>query len=209
MSSVAVRVVLGLLIAAGGSGCGRDVVALDTISGHDVGRMAERQLEAENPELAPGTLSCPDLDFRVGRSVRCLRTTRLSGGRIVKVHGVIRVTSLASGGRLHVTMDARASEFGLAGDQLAAELARTWVQRFRVRPSTLECPYLRGAPGTTVTCRVVVGGVRHDTDVVVTRVDARSYRTSYTTRPHRTSDTTASQGLPTLPRPTPHGGLAL
>lgn len=185
MSSVAVRVALGLLVAAGACGCGRDVEVLDTISGHDVGRMAERQLEAQNPELAPGTLSCPDLDFRVGKSVRCLRTTELSGGRVVKVHGVIRVTSLASGGRLHVTMDAHASEFGVAGDRVAAELARTWVQRFRVRPSMLECPYLRGAVGTTITCRVEVRGTRHDTDVVVTRVDAGTYRTTYTTRPHR------------------------
>jgi hypothetical protein len=182
MSSVAVRVVLGLLVAVGACGCGRDVAVLDTISGHDVARMAERQLEAENPELAPGTLSCPDLDFRVGRSVRCLRTTELSGGRVVKVHGVIRVMSLSSGGRLHVAMDPRATEFGLAGDALAARLAR---QRSGARPDTVHCPYLRGTVGAKVTCRVVVGGTRQDVDVVVTRVDAHDYRTTYVTRPRR------------------------
>jgi hypothetical protein len=182
MSAVAVRVLLGLLVALGTGGCGRDVAVLDTIPGHDVARMAERQLEAENPELAPGTLSCPDLDFRVGRSVRCLRTTELSGGRVVKVHGVIRVMSLSSGGRLHVAMDPRATEFGLAGDELASQLAHR--QRFGARPSTVHCPYLRGTVGTTVTCRVVVGGTRQDVDVVVTGVDARDYRTTYVVRPH-------------------------
>jgi hypothetical protein len=189
MSSVVLRVVLGLetllLVGLGATGCGHDVAVIDTIGGDDVGRMAERQLEAENPELAAGTLACPDLRFRVGESVHCTRTTELSGGRVVKVHGVVTVMSLSSGGRLHVRMAERATEFGLAGHELAAGLSRRWEQRFHVRPSRVECPYLRGEVGATVTCRVKVGGVRHDTEVVVTRVDPQGYRTTYTTRPHR------------------------
>ena len=185
MSSVAVRVVLGLLIAAGGSGCGRDVVALDHISGSKVAAMAERELEAENPRMAPGRLSCPDLDFRAGAWVRCMRTATLSGGRWVRVSGVIKVTSLVSGGRLHVTMDDHAAEFGVSGDHLAADLSHRYVQRFKVQPSRVRCPDLRGAVGATVTCQVVAGGTRQDTDVVVTRVDPTSYATTYITRAHR------------------------
>ena len=187
MRSVVVRVVLGLealLLVGLCAGCGRDVEVLDTIPGSDVGRMAERQLEAENPELAPGTLSCPDLDLRVGKQVHCTRTTELSGGRVVKVRGAVTVMSLASGGRLHVRMDASATEFGVAGGQLAKALSRQWLQRSHVRPSRLDCPYLRGEVGATVTCHLEVGGKRHDTDVVVTRVDPKDYRTTYVTRPH-------------------------
>lgn len=189
MSSVGVRVALGLetllLVGLGAAGCAHDVAVVDTIAGDDVGRMAEQQLEAENPELVSGRLECPDLRLRVGESVHCTRTTELSGGRVVKVRGVVTVTSLSAGGRLHVRMEERATEFGLAGHQLAAALTRDWVRRRHVRPSRVECPYLRGEVGASVTCRVRAGGTRHDTDVVVTRVDPQEYLTTYRTRPHR------------------------
>src|SRR5215216_7526592 len=92
----------GLLLCLVVAGCGSDVTVLDEIDGEKVGTMAERELEAQNPRLAPGTLDCPDLDFETDASVQCLRTTELSAGRVVKVMGTVTVTSLSSGGRLHV-----------------------------------------------------------------------------------------------------------
>lgn len=173
--------VLGWLVLLGlvATGCGRDVGVPDRLAGDSVARMAEQELEAENPGLAPGTLSCPDLEFRVGASVRCLRTTELSGGRVVKVGGTVRVTSRDSGGRLHVAMDEHAREFGLAGEQLVAGVRRKYRHRFGVEPSRLDCPYLRGAVGARVTCRLEAAGARHDVDVVVTAVDPASYATTY------------------------------
>jgi hypothetical protein len=185
MSAVAARLVLGFLVALGASGCGQDIVALDQISGAKVAAMAERGLEAENPRMAPGTLSCPDLDFRAGAEVRCLRTTKLSGGRLVRVSGVIRVASISSGGRLHVSMDDDATGFGVAGAHLAADVSNRYRKRYGVRPSRVRCPDLRGALGAAVTCRVEVGAKRQDLDVVVTKVDPRSYTTTYVTRAHR------------------------
>jgi hypothetical protein len=169
----------GLLLVVMLSGCGGGTAAPDRLDGDSVARMAEQELEAENAGLAPGTLSCPDLDFRVGASVRCVRTTGLSGGRVVKVGGTVSVTTRASGGRLHVAMDQQAREFGLDGDEFVAGVRKRYRQRFGVDPSRLDCPYLHGEVGARVTCRVEAGGSRHDVDVVVTAVDAATYGTSY------------------------------
>ncbi len=172
-----------LLVAALPSGCGQDVRALpDHLAGHEVGVMAERELETENPALAPGTLVCPDLDLRVGAEVRCLRTAELSGGRVVKVRGTVAVTSLTAGGQLHVRMDVDPAEVGVASGRLDAEVRQWYAERSRVAPSRVSCPYLRAEVGHRVTCHLDVAGVDHDVDVVVTAVDAATYRTTYVVR---------------------------
>ena len=172
-----------LLAALLPTGCSADISVPDHLGGHEVGTMAERELEAENPRLVPGTLSCPDLDYRPGASVRCLRTTELSQGRVVKVRGTVEVASVSSGGRLHVTMDPQAAEFGLAGEAIAADLRKRFVQRFHAEPTAVTCPYLPAEVDRRVTCRLDAGGVRHDVEVVVTAVDPDAYRTTYVTRP--------------------------
>lgn len=165
-------------------GCGQDVPAVDVLDGTDVATMAERQLMAENPRMAPGTLSCPDLEFEVGASVRCLRTTELSRGRVVKVAGSVEVTSQDSGGRLHVAMDDEAAEFGLSGDQLASEVAGRYTRGGSA--AVVECPYLRGTVGHRVTCQVDVADKRRQVVAVVTAVDERTYDVDYETRRRRT-----------------------
>src|SRR3954454_6488033 len=116
--------------------------------------MAERELEAESLGLAYGTLACPALELRVGASVRCVRTTAFGDGRVVKVRGTVRVTSLASGGRLHVAMDHEAAEFGVSGERVAAELRRRSRHLFHRSPGAIDCPYLRGQVGDRTTCDV-------------------------------------------------------
>lgn len=165
------------------AGCGQDVPAVDVLDGTDVATMAERELMAENPRMAPGALSCPDLEFEVGASVRCLRTTELSAGRVVKVAGRVEVTSEDAGGRLHVAMDDEATEFGLSGDQLAAELRPRFVRAGSA--AVVVCPYLRGVVGQRVTCRLDGGGARRELVVVVTAVDEPSYDVDYEVRRHR------------------------
>lgn len=167
-------------------GCGGDPPLPDRLRGAAVAAMAERQLEAQNSRLAPGTLSCPDVALEVGASVRCVRTTELSEGRLVKIAGTVSVTSLASGGRLHVAMDRQAQEFGLLGERLAAGVRQWYAQRFGTAPAGLTCPYLRGEVGNRVVCHAAG---RH-IEVVVTAVDPASYRAVYVIRAHR-------------PRPTP------
>lgn len=168
--------VIGLVLA----GCGQGAPDIDVLDGAEVATMAERELMAENPRMAPGRLSCPDLQFEVGASVRCLRTTELSRGRVVKVAGSVEVTSQDSGGQLHVAMDDEVVEFGLSGDQLASELASRYTRGGSA--AVVECPYLRGAVGHRVTCQVDVAGERREVVAVVTAVDEQRYATDFKTR---------------------------
>lgn len=184
MPVVLVRVACTLLLAGLSAGCGPDVTRPDTLHGKDVARMAEHELEAENPQLVSGALTCPDLAFRVGAAVRCLRTTTLTNGRVVKVAGTVRVTSLASGGRLHVAMDKEAAEFGVSGAQVAAELRRRYPRLFHGQPGAVSCPYVRGRLGSTATCRVQVGATRRLVDAVVAHVDAATYDVRCSFRSH-------------------------
>ena len=176
--AVAGVLLLGALLTA----CGGDPPLPDRLAGKAVAAMAERQLEAQNPRMATGRLACPDLDLRVGATVRCLRTTELSGGRVVKVAGTVRVTSARAGGRLHVAMDRHAAEFGLTGEQVGLGVRGQYAGRHHATPGRVECPYLRGAVGTVVSCRVQVGGRTRVVDVVVTTVDPASYTTRFTLR---------------------------
>jgi hypothetical protein len=170
------------------TGCGTSPSQPDEIRGDDVAAMAERELEQENARMAAGTMSCPDLPFEEGSSVRCLRTTELSGGRVVKVDGTVTVTSRAAGGRLHVAMDPTPREIGLSPDQLADGVRRWYVERTGQDAQQVECPYLRGLVGTTVACRAVVGGDRGRAEVAeveVVAVDLARYTTTYVVRPVR------------------------
>jgi hypothetical protein len=183
------RLVVGvLLVGSLLTGCGGDPSLPDRLAGKAVAAMAERELEAENPRLATGHLECPDLDLRVGATVRCLRTTELSGGRVVRIEGTVRVTSVAKGGRLHVAMDDSAREFGLTGERVAAGVREQYARQHQVVPAAVECPYLPGVVGTVVTCRLDVGDRRRLVDVAVTSVDPDGYATRYVVRRHRGGD---------------------
>jgi hypothetical protein len=170
---------LGCALVLAACGGGHQSPGPDRLAGRDVAAMAERELEAENVGMSTGTMTCPDLDFEVGATVRCLRTTELSGGRVVKVRGTVKVTSVGSGGRLHVAMDDEAEEFGLSGAEVAADVGRRYQRRFHVRPDRVDCPYVRGEVGAQATCLVVVAGKKHPVGVRVTAVDREAYRTSY------------------------------
>ena len=168
-----------ILVGCGGQEArSADPPAGRTLEGAEVASMAEHRLEVENPSMAHGTMRCPDLDLRIGESVRCLRTVRLGDGRVVKVRGTVSVTSHTGGGRLHVAMDPDVTEFGVSGDRVARALRGHYAKRHaRVRDAT--CPYLRGEVGASVSCRFVVRGERRSAEAVVTAVDAATYRTSF------------------------------
>lgn len=167
---------LGLLL----SGCGSSAVHLDRLAGTRVGTMAERQLEVMHPAMAPGSLTCPTLDFRVGAEVRCFRTADLSGGREVRMLGTVRVTSLRNGGELHIRMDDDVTEFGVSAEQLQRDLAAAVARRTRRTPTKVTCPYLRGAVGRSVQCSLRFGTLPPVAAVAtVTGTDPTSYRTTY------------------------------
>lgn len=167
----ALVLLVGALLAGCGSTSGTAAPDIDYLPGARVGEMAERELEAAYPRMAPGTVTCPDLDWRVGASVRCLQVARLSGGRQVSIRGTVTVTDLADGGRLHVELDDVVAEFGISSEHLSADLETRARTRLRPAPTAVRCPYLSGPVGTTVRCRVVQEG---RAGVVVARVVGRT-----------------------------------
>ena len=170
-----------LALGACGSGSGSDAAApatpIDFLPGARVGELAEKQLEAEHLEMALGTMTCPDLDWELKASVRCLKISELSDGRRVKVPGTVTVTSTEGAGRLHVVLDDEPAEFGVDGEHLDG-VVESWVAGQDV-DGRGDCPYLTGAVGQEVRCAVAVDGVRYSVLVTVTKVDPENFRTEY------------------------------
>ncbi|MCW2785354.1 MAG: hypothetical protein JWP74_1871 [Marmoricola sp.] len=203
---VALELGLGILLA----GCGSPAAILhpEQLSGDRVAAMAERELEAAHPGLAAGQMTCPDLPFRLGASVRCARTASLSHGRRVGMDGTVKVTRISHGGRLHVQLDRSVSWIGVSGDQVADDLERLLRSRYRVVPRSVSCPDLRGTTGATTPCVVRIGGHRIVARAHVVRVDAATYTTYYRfVTPKVTGGTGPNRGLPSLLRALRHGGF--
>jgi hypothetical protein len=161
------------------AGCGSTATAVDHLAGTQVGMMAERELEEMHPGMARGSLTCPTLPFRLGASVRCLRVAELSGGRVVRMYGTVAVRSTHDGGELHVAMDDHVTEFGVSSERLQSDLAAVVAKRTNTVPTAVRCPYLAGAPGTSVRCTVQLGKVSTEVAAIVTRTDPATYQTSY------------------------------
>jgi hypothetical protein len=187
------------------SGCGPAPV-VDSIPGSRVGALAEQQLEAMHADLATGTMTCPKLDFDVDASVRCTRVAQLSGGRQIQVLGTVTVTSTKHGGSLHVKLDDRVQEFGVASDQLENDLRARSQQILGVAPDKVSCPYLVGRNGATVRCNVTIRNRTLVAPVRVVRVVPTDYRTVY-----RFSagvfDPVLNPALPSLLREIRRGGV--
>lgn len=182
-------VVLVLAVALTAAGCGStdeprssadtDAPKIDFLPGQRVGELAEKQLEAEHAEMATGAVECPDLDWEVDASVRCVKTSELSDGRRVRVPGTVTVTSTEGYGKLHVELDDEIAEFGVDGTHLAGDVKRWVSRRVTGTPIRATCSYLAGKPGTRSVCKVTVAGKHCRVRVSVTDVDAADFRTRY------------------------------
>ena len=172
--ALAVAGLVGLAGMVGLAGCGAEPADPVTFTGDRVARIAEAQLEAQRPALAPGTVSCSDLEFRVGASTQCARTSALSGGRMVRVLGRVTVKSVAAGGMLHVSFAERASAFWLRG-AFVAERVRDWLRGRGVSGAEITCPDLPGEAGRAITCTAGEADVR----VLVTATQPEEYAVRY------------------------------
>lgn len=159
------------------AGCGADDADAPprTLSGDEVGRMAEAQLEAEHPGMAPGTISCPDLTLEVGATTRCTRQATLSQGRTVQVLGTVEVAGVEGAGLLHVQLDDEVTSFGLAAPELTRRVIARLDGTSLERPD-LECPAIDGYVGAAVTC---TDPREAEIPVVVTEVDPEAYTVEF------------------------------
>ena len=202
----------GLALGLALSGCGASP-SIDSLPGARVATMADHQLEAMHSELAPGTMTCPDLDFTVDASVRCIRVSELEDGIRVEVGGTVTVTSTQDGGRLHVQMDKSNTRIWVTSEQLEGDLRARVGKLVGLAPDKVTCPQLtsgNGFSGTTV-CTVVFGtttlrvratyaGIGAE---LPTASDALPYRF-----PARIFTAELNPGLPSLLRAIRRGGLA-
>lgn len=177
MRSFAFAVASMLLAGGCGSGTERELPA--SLAGDRVATLAERQLEAENPQMTPGTMTCPELRFEVGAEVRCVRVAVLSKGRQIRVRGTVRVTGVDDGGRLHVKLDEDIAEYGVPAAYLESDLRARIVRRYGKHPDQVTCPYLKAQAGARARCEVRLGEKRLSVALTVTACDEATYTTHY------------------------------
>lgn len=171
---------VGLLLAGCGSTPGLvSEPRLTSLPGFQVGTMAERQLEADHPGMAPGRLTCPDLAWKVGAMVRCIQVVVLSGGRQLRIPGTVAVTSTSAGGQLHVHLADAVSDYGVTAEHLTSDLRDQAVKRLRGGVRKVSCPYLSGPVGTTVRCVLRARGATRAVLARITDRDPADNATAY------------------------------
>jgi hypothetical protein len=166
------------------SGCGAEAGVSSipkTLDGKTLAARANALLEKQNPKLAPGTLTCQKVRFKVGATSRCTRTVVFEDGRLVRSGATVTIDEVKDGGHLRVQVDDEPAEFGITGKAVFTDLARQYATRFKVKPPTGSCPpYLEGKVGTTMTCNLVTKEGKLAVEVKVTRVEPKTFETQYT-----------------------------
>lgn len=186
MRGLALAMVSVLLACGCGAGDDAAPARRTTLAGTEVARMAETQLEQENPRIARGSMTCPSLSLRLGAEVRCHRVALLDGGRELRMSGTVRVNSVAGQGRLRVRLD-ETFRYGVSAGHLAADLRARLGSR-GIRADRVDCPWLSGPAGTVARCSVTVGKKRLVSRARVTGRDDATQTTRY-----------VWEGFPSLP----------
>jgi len=178
------RALIGLLVFLTVTGCGGEAGVSSgpkTLDAKTVATRANALLEKQNPQLAPGALTCQEVRFKVGATSRCMRTVVFNDGRLVRSGATVTIDKVKDGGHLQVQVDDAPTEFGITGKAVFADLARQFAARYKVKPPTGACPpYLEGKVGTTITCRLETAQGNLGVGVKVTRVEPKTFDTQYT-----------------------------
>lgn len=168
------------------TGCGAEASVSsmpEDLDGKTVATRADALLEKQNPQLAPGALTCEKVRFKVGATSRCARTVVFDDGRVVRSGATVTIDGVKDGGHLEVQVDDEPTGFGITGKAVFADLARQYAARFKVKAPTGGCqPYLAGKVGTTITCNLNTAEGKLAVEVKVTKVDPKTFDTQYTFR---------------------------
>jgi len=165
------------------AGCGAEAGVSATpknLDGKTVATRANALLMKQNPQLAPGSLTCQKVRFKVGATSRCTRTVVFNDGRLVRSGATVTIDEVKGGGHLQVQVDGEPAEFGITGKAVFADLARQFAARYKVKPPTGACPpYLKGKVGTTITCTLETAEGKLAIEVKVTKVEPKTFETQY------------------------------
>ena len=168
------------------TGCGAEAgvsATPRTLDGKTVATRANALLMKQNPQLAPGALTCQKVRFKVGATSRCTRTVVFNDGRLVRSGATVTIDGVKDGGHLEVQVDDEPAEFGITGKAVFDDLARQYAARSKVKAPTGGCPpYLKGEVGTTITCSLETAQGNLAIEVKVTKVEPKTFETQYTFR---------------------------
>jgi len=182
MRALAGLVLLVLVVTGCGAEAGVSVMP-ENLDGKTVATRANALLEKQNPQLAPGSLTCQKVRFKVGEISRCTRTVVFDDGRLVRSGATVTIDGVKDGGHLQVQVDDEPKEFGITGKAVFADLARQYAARYKVKAPTGGCPpYLAGKVGTKITCNLATAEGKLAVEVKVTRVVPKNFETLYTFR---------------------------
>ena len=180
------RILAGLVLTVLVSGCGAEASVSsmpESLDGATLAKRANALLQKQNPQLAPGALTCEKVRFKVGATSRCTRTVVFDDGRLVRSGATVTIDGVKDGGHLEVQIDNEPAAFGITGKAVFADLARQYAATYKVKTPTGSCPaYLAGKVGTKFTCKLVSAKDKLAVEVKVTRVDPKNYDTQYTFR---------------------------
>jgi hypothetical protein len=152
----------------------------ETLDGATIASRANAQLVKENPHLAPGTLTCADVKYKVGATSRCTRTVVLKDGRVVRIGATVGIDKLTDGGHFKIQVDDKATSFGVTGWAVLADLVKQYRAKYGGRAPQGKCPtYLPGKVGATMRCTLHTPRGTLHVLVKVARVDPGTFATEY------------------------------
>lgn len=172
-----------LVVVLALTGCGASVEVSSKpkkLDGATIASRANARLEKENPAIVHGELSCPDVKYEVDATARCTRTVVLDDGRLVRIGATVRIDKVTGGGHFKIKVDDQATEFGVTGKSVLADLSKQYAAKYGgKRPSGSCPPYLAGKVGATITCSLNTTDGKFRVLVKVSRVDPKTYATEY------------------------------
>jgi hypothetical protein len=162
---------LALVAVLFATGCSFSAsIGSDTLDGKEVAAEVEKQFRAL-PDVADGTMECPDLKDEVGEEVRCVRTVEGDGVRAELGVTVTVVEPDSDGNNLDFQADDEPTSVTVLADSLNDYITGQIEGEYGVAPSAIDCPELLGEVGNEATCTLTVEGDDYEAVITVTGVE--------------------------------------
>jgi hypothetical protein len=145
-------------------------VGSDTIDGAELADKVEAEFRAL-PDIADGTMECPDIKDEVGAEVRCVRTVEGDGVRAELGVTVTVVEPDEDGNNLDFQADDEATSVTVLAESLNDYISGQVEDQYGVAPEAIDCPELLGEVGNEATCPLTVEGDEYEAVITVTGIE--------------------------------------